>query len=168
MLLFSLGVVVSVELSVAPNMHTGENEMRKVRQQRTCQDFFSIFRERLVESRSFFFSLQSSSLQAREIIPQNFSFIGLAVSEELWNKQTNRLIDILYCFEDKISRQAYFTWKWLNLLKITPLLFTPFPSKVGQPLISIKAQQSVSKCVCLFVCLFPNSSETANPSELKF
>ena len=27
---------------------------------------------------------------------------------------------------------------------------------------------SVSECVCLFVCLFPNSSETANPSELKF
>ena len=27
---------------------------------------------------------------------------------------------------------------------------------------------SVSEWVCLFVCLFPNSSETANPSELKF
>ena len=27
---------------------------------------------------------------------------------------------------------------------------------------------SVSESVCLFVCLFPNSSETANPSELKF
>ena len=27
---------------------------------------------------------------------------------------------------------------------------------------------SVSLFDCLFVCLFPNSSETANPSELKF
>ena len=27
---------------------------------------------------------------------------------------------------------------------------------------------SVSEFVCVFVCLFPNSSETANPSELKF
>ena len=27
---------------------------------------------------------------------------------------------------------------------------------------------SVSEFVCVFVCLFPNSSETVNPSELKF
>ena len=29
-------------------------------------------------------------------------------------------------------------------------------------------QYDVSEFVCFFVCLFPNSSETANPNELKF
>ena len=32
----------------------------------------------------------------------------------------------------------------------------------------ISTSLSVSECVCLFVCLFPNSSETANPSKLTF
>ena len=34
--------------------------------------------------------------------------------------------------------------------------------------ITLWKRQSVSESVCLFVCLFPNSSETGNPSELKF
>ena len=34
--------------------------------------------------------------------------------------------------------------------------------------ISLSKHQSVSEWVCLSVWMFPNSSETANPSELKF
>ena len=35
-----------------------------------------------------------------EIIPQNFSSLGLVVSEELGNKQTNKFTEILLFYEE--------------------------------------------------------------------
>ena len=48
-----------------------------------------------------FFSLKPSAPQG-EIIPQNFSSLGFAVSEELGNKQTDNSL-ISYCFFKVIS-----------------------------------------------------------------
>ena len=40
--------------------------------------------------------------------------------------------------------------------------------KILQLYISLSKHQSVSEWVCVCVWMFPNSSETANPSDLKF
>ena len=52
-----------------------------------------------------FFSLKPSAPQG-EIIPQNFSSLGFAVSEELGNKHTDKQTDslTLYCFYGVIDK----------------------------------------------------------------
>ena len=51
------------------------------------------------------------------------------------------------------------------LLSGVKILFHPL---ISEGLISLSKRQSVSEWVCVCVWMFPNSSETANPSDLKF
>ena len=72
MLLFSLGVVVLLELSVACNIHIRESEKGQVRfrcQQHTC--FNSFFRRTVGQVRKFFFSLNP-------FVPQGESSIKIS------------------------------------------------------------------------------------------
>ena len=51
------------------------------------------------------------------------------------------------------------------LLSGVKILFHPL---ISEGLISLSKRQCVSEWVCVCVWMFPNSSETANPSDLKF
>ena len=67
------------------------------------------------------------------------------------------------CIYVSLHRDAPFIYTlWVGLLYLK--------KKIYLKNYSIKAPicQWVSLCFCLFVCLFPNSSKTVNPSELKF
>ena len=117
MLLFSLSAIVSVESSLACNIQIEENERG-----RYLSDFstihallFSIFRRMVCRIRKLFQLKTICTL--RGIIPQNFSSLGLTVSEELTNvnkptqhRQTNSQTS--YCFRRMImlivfSAQSY-------------------------------------------------------------
>ena len=71
--------------------------------------FFAFFSE-FVYGGLCFFQPKTFSIP-RGIIPQNFSSLGFAVSQELGNKQTHRLTDSLtfYCFDRVILTFPFLT-----------------------------------------------------------